>query len=193
MSFSQSPEAAGERHNVHAGGGGAYSSAVQNDADPTPVPRSLVWATDIDVLPERRVVERRNGYLLIRSPANPTHYWGNLLLFEDAPAPGDGDRWEKLFDAAFGDEQHLAELFGSEVSWTHRRRTFTFRFVSAESFVECFADYYGPTLKALEAAGSGRDALVRDLRDLVLSWNRLEQPGPVAVPGMYLESVGLRG
>lgn len=107
MSFSLSPEAAGERHNVHAGGGGAYSSAVQNDADPTPVPRSLVWATDIDVLPERRVVERRNGYLLIRSPANPTHYWGNLLLFEDAPAPGDGDRWEKLFDAAFGDEPRV--------------------------------------------------------------------------------------
>ena len=93
----------------------------------------------------------------------------------------------------WGTEEHLAELFGPDVAWAHRRRTFTFRFTSAEAFVECFAAYYGPTVKALEAAGPARDALARDLRDLVLSWNRLEQPGPIAVPGTYLESVGLRG
>ena len=54
------------------------------------MPRSLVWATSIDVLPPDRVVERRDGYLVVRSPANPAHYWGNLLLFDDAPAAGDG-------------------------------------------------------------------------------------------------------
>lgn len=92
----------------------------------------------------------------------------------------------------WGTEEHLAGLFGPAVSWAHRARTFTFRFASAEAFVECFAAYYGPTLKALEAAGPARDSLARDLRDLVLSWNRLEQPGPIAVPGAYLESVGVR-
>jgi ubiquinone/menaquinone biosynthesis C-methylase UbiE len=90
----------------------------------------------------------------------------------------------------WGTEEHLSELFGAAV--THRVRTFTFRFTSAEAFVECFATYYGPTLKALEAAGAAREALVSDLHDLVLSWNRLEQPGPIAVPGAYLESVGVR-
>ena len=45
-------------------------------------------------------------------------------------------------------------------------------------------------MTAFEAAG---DELARDLRELVLSWNRLEQPGPIAVPGTYPESVGLRG
>jgi SAM-dependent methyltransferase len=92
----------------------------------------------------------------------------------------------------WGTEAHLAELFGPDVAWVHRRRTFTFRFASAEAFVERFAAYYGPTVKALEAAGPARAALARDLRDLVLSWNRLEEPGPVAVPASYLESVGLR-
>ncbi len=92
----------------------------------------------------------------------------------------------------WGTEEHLAELFGPDVSWTHRLRTFTFRFTSAEAFVEYFAAYYGPTLKALEAAGTARETLARDLRDLALSWNRLEQPGPIAVPGTYLESVGVR-
>ena len=74
---------------------------------PTPVPRSLVWATDIDTLPLDRVVERRDGYLLVRSPGNPTHYWGNLLIFDDAPRAGDADRWEALFEREFGDEPRV--------------------------------------------------------------------------------------
>jgi SAM-dependent methyltransferase len=93
----------------------------------------------------------------------------------------------------WGTEEHLAGLFGPDVTWTHRRLTFTFRFASAEVFLARFAAYYGPTLKALEAAGAGRGALARDLRDLALSWNRLGQPGPIALPATYLESVGLRG
>lgn len=61
------------------------------------MPRSLVWATSIDVLPPDRRVERRDGYLVVRSPTNPTHWWGNLLLFDDPPVAGDGERWEALF------------------------------------------------------------------------------------------------
>jgi SAM-dependent methyltransferase len=93
----------------------------------------------------------------------------------------------------WGTEGHLADLFGSDVAWVHHRRTFTFRFTSAEAFVETFASYYGPTLKALATAGSARGALEHDLRELARSWNRLEQPGAIAVPSSYLESVGLRG
>jgi SAM-dependent methyltransferase len=92
----------------------------------------------------------------------------------------------------WGVEEHLADLFGADVDWTHRRRTFTFRFTSPLAFVEAFATYYGPTLKALEAAGPSRDALVNDLHELAASWNRLESGGPIAVPATYLESVGVR-
>lgn len=92
----------------------------------------------------------------------------------------------------WGTDEGLAELFGADVTWTHRRRTFTFRFASADAFVEHFGAYYGPTLKALEAAGPARDALARDLHDLALEWSRLERPGPIAVPSAYLESVGKR-
>ncbi|HUH80319.1 MAG TPA: GNAT family N-acetyltransferase [Solirubrobacteraceae bacterium] len=70
---------------------------------PTPevLPRALVWATDIQVLPPGRVLERRDGYLVVRSPENPAHHWGNFLLFDDPPAAGDGARWEHLFEAEF--------------------------------------------------------------------------------------------
>jgi ribosomal protein S18 acetylase RimI-like enzyme len=67
------------------------------------VPRSLVWATDYDVLPVDHVVERRDGYLVVRAPGNPAHWWGNLLLFDDAPTLGDGERWERLFEVEFGE------------------------------------------------------------------------------------------
>jgi ribosomal protein S18 acetylase RimI-like enzyme len=56
------------------------------------------------VLPLDTVVERRDGHLVVRSPGNPSHYWGNLLLFDDAPSDGDGSRWEALFAETFGDE-----------------------------------------------------------------------------------------
>jgi ribosomal protein S18 acetylase RimI-like enzyme len=65
------------------------------------VPRSLVWATDVDVLPLDRVVQRRDGWLVVRSPTHPGHYFGNLLLFDGPPAMGDAVRWEKLFEAEF--------------------------------------------------------------------------------------------
>lgn len=67
------------------------------------MPSSLVWATNIDVLPSARMVSRRDGYLAVRSPTNPTHYWGNLLVFDDVPGPGDGERWEAVFAAEFAD------------------------------------------------------------------------------------------
>jgi ribosomal protein S18 acetylase RimI-like enzyme len=71
------------------------------------VPQSLVRATDLDVLPLNCVVERRSGFLTVRSPSNPEHFWGNLLLFDDAPLAGDVLRWEALFAEVFGDEPRV--------------------------------------------------------------------------------------
>ena len=72
------------------------------------VPRSLVWATDIDALPLDHTVERRQqGHLAVRSPGNPGHYWGTLLVFDDPPTPGDRERWEAFFDEAFGDDPRV--------------------------------------------------------------------------------------
>jgi ribosomal protein S18 acetylase RimI-like enzyme len=65
------------------------------------VPRSLVWATDLDVLPLDRVIKRHGNHLCVRSPSNPTHYWGNFLIFDGPPAADDGKRWEALFEAEF--------------------------------------------------------------------------------------------
>jgi ribosomal protein S18 acetylase RimI-like enzyme len=69
----------------------------------TPAPRSLVFATDIDVLALDRTVTPREGYLVVRSPSNPTFWYGNFLLFDEPPAAGDRGRWERLFEREFAD------------------------------------------------------------------------------------------
>jgi len=50
-------------------------ATAARDAAGQAMPRSLVWATDIDVLPQGRIVQRRERYLVVRSPSNPLHYW----------------------------------------------------------------------------------------------------------------------
>jgi SAM-dependent methyltransferase len=93
----------------------------------------------------------------------------------------------------WGDESYLNALFATDVGWTHRRRTFTFRFTSAAEYVDRFVTHYGPTLKAAESLGAKRTALKADLQELALHWNRLAEHGPIAVPATYLESVGVVG
>ena len=69
--------------------------------------QSVGWASSIDVLPFDRVVERCSGYVAVRSPSNPSHYWGNFLLFDNPPRQGDASRWEALFEDSFGDEPRV--------------------------------------------------------------------------------------
>lgn len=93
----------------------------------------------------------------------------------------------------WGTEAGLETLFGDKVDWMiHARRMFSFRFTSPEAFVDYFARHYGPSLKALEAAGDRREALASDLADLARRFDRLGGDGAVAIEGEYLESVGIR-
>lgn len=73
-------------------------------------PRSLVWATDLDVLPRDHTVARRGDHLVVRSPSNPGHWWGNLLLFDAPPRAGDRLRWEEAFRAAFAGEPAVRHM-----------------------------------------------------------------------------------
>jgi SAM-dependent methyltransferase len=133
-------------------------------------------------------VTRSDGRIALAS-WTPDGFIGELFRTVAAHVPPPAGVASPLL---WGTEEHLGELFGRDVIWAHRRRTFTFRYLSAEAFVDFFAAYYGPTLKAVEAAGSSREALLRDLRDLAASADRLERGGPIAVPSTYLESVGAR-
>lgn len=91
----------------------------------------------------------------------------------------------------WGTEQYLSGLFGPAIADVRSvERTCTWRFASAEEFVAFFRRWYGPTLKAFEAAGDdGRGALAADLADLARRRDRNDDGGSIAIPASYLETV----
>lgn len=44
----------------------------------------------------------RGDYLVALTPANPTFWFGNFVLFRDAPRPGERERWERVFAEEVG-------------------------------------------------------------------------------------------
>lgn len=92
----------------------------------------------------------------------------------------------------WGNEAHLRGLFGDLIgSLDVTERTFTFRFASAEAFVDFFRRWYGPTLKAFAAVEgeNGRRALAADLVELARRFDRLGGGGAIAIPATYTESI----
>jgi ubiquinone/menaquinone biosynthesis C-methylase UbiE len=91
---------------------------------------------------------------------------------------------------AWGTEPRLVELFGPRATDIRtRRRTYVFRYRSAEHFVEFFRTYYGPTLKAFAALDEPRQqALHASLVELLRRENQ-NGGSALVVPAEYLEVV----
>ena len=94
--------------------------------------------------------------------------------------------------ALWGNAAHLAGLFGPEVSIATTSRQFVFRYRSPAHWLEVFATYYGPVVKALAALQpAARDALQADLRALLDTFNDATD-GTLVAPSGYLEAVIVR-
>lgn len=53
-------------------------------------------------------IEDRGEWLVVRTPNNPSFWWGNFLLFGQPIRPGDAARWNAHFAAAFPQATHRA-------------------------------------------------------------------------------------
>lgn len=95
--------------------------------------------------------------------------------------------------AQWGDERHLAKLFGAgTASIAVTRRQYVFRYRSPAHFIEVFRTWYGPMHKAFAALSpEGAEALERDLTELLRSANTAGAERLTA-PGDYLEVVVTR-
>ena len=74
-------------------------------------PRSLGYRTDLIFARFDAEVTDRGDHLSIRTPQNPSFFWGNFLLFDRPPASGDAARWSELFAREIGappEIQHVA-------------------------------------------------------------------------------------
>jgi GNAT superfamily N-acetyltransferase len=54
------------------------------------------------------VIERCAGYEVVRTPANPTFYWGNFLLLGGPPGPGTVSSWIATLAREFPGAEHVA-------------------------------------------------------------------------------------
>ena len=88
----------------------------------------------------------------------------------------------------WGTEAHLATLFPNASGFEHRRRSFAFRYRSAEHWVDVFRAFYGPTHKAFLALdANGQASLERDLLALLRENDRGGTTGLVVL-GEYLQT-----
>lgn len=95
--------------------------------------------------------------------------------------------------ALWGTRSRLEELFGSGAAEIQTvQRKFTFRYRSADHWMEIFRNYYGPMHKAFAALAPEQQVeLDRDITDLIARFNVAED-GTVVVPSDYLEVVVIR-
>jgi ribosomal protein S18 acetylase RimI-like enzyme len=57
------------------------------------------------------VVVDRGDHLVVRTPHNPSFWWGNFLLLAQVPDVADTDRWLERFAAEFPAARHVALAF----------------------------------------------------------------------------------
>src|SRR5215471_4600411 len=70
---------------------------------------SLGYRTDLMLLGlQGSVIEQRAGYQVVRTPTNPTFYWGNFLVLGGPPAPGTVSSWISTFAREFPGAEHVA-------------------------------------------------------------------------------------
>ena len=92
--------------------------------------------------------------------------------------------------AAWGTRGFIERCFGeSALRIETATRRFVFRYQSPAHFVDVFATWYGPVLKAFEALDGGRRAALRqDILQLIDAFN-VADDGTMKVPSDYLEIV----
>lgn len=64
--------------------------------------KSLGYRTDLAMLEPDSLFQDLGDCLAVRTPSNPTYYWGNFMLFGEPPAEGDLERWEDRFARHIG-------------------------------------------------------------------------------------------
>jgi RimJ/RimL family protein N-acetyltransferase len=69
---------------------------------------SLGWRTDLIFARFDAQVIERPEFVVVRTPHNPTFYWGNFLLFDHPPREGDAAVWLAAFDAEIARGQPLS-------------------------------------------------------------------------------------
>ena len=84
-------------------------------------PRSLGWRTDLIFARFDGEVTAHADHMVVRTPRDPTFWWGNFLLFGAAPREGDAPTWLARFEAEIAakqpDSRHITFGVDSEAAF----------------------------------------------------------------------------
>jgi ribosomal protein S18 acetylase RimI-like enzyme len=95
---------------------------------------SLGYRTDLALLRlGGSEITDHGDHLVVRSPHNPDHWWGNFLLLDAVPSAEDSQRWLDRFAAEFPDADHVALGFDGTAGTVAELAWFTDRGYSAEA------------------------------------------------------------
>jgi SAM-dependent methyltransferase len=153
-----------ERARRRAQAEGLEATFLDGDADGLPFPDGafdVVLSAGADLLIPDPLDHTAGELLRVCRPGgrigmvvwSPGGYVGELFaaIGRQLPVMADGTA-----PTVPGTRERLRELFGPEVAITAPRRSFLWRFPSAEHQVEYFGSFHDPTVKALEALGPDR-------------------------------------
>jgi SAM-dependent methyltransferase len=187
-----------ERGRVRAAAEGLDVEFVEGDAEALPFPDAsfdavtsvfgCMFAPDHERAASELLRVCRPGGKIALASWTPESFIGELFRTVAAHVPPPAGVASPML---WGSEAHLRGLFGERIAWLEVDEcTFSFRFRSAEEFVDFFRTWYGPTLKAFAALeGSARIALEADLVALAERFNRLACADAIAIPAVYTEAV----
>ena len=146
----------------------------------------VMFCADHDRAAAEMLRVTRPGGTIAMANWTPDGFIGRLFKVIGAhipPAPG------VKSPALWGTEAAIEAMFGAQAQViTLVPRTFTFRYLSVDHFVEVFSTFYGPMLKAYEALGDRSAALDADIRALLEECN-LATDGTLVIPADYVEVV----
>ncbi|WP_221088451.1 GNAT family N-acetyltransferase [Deinococcus aquaedulcis] len=121
--------------------------------------RSLAYFTDLALRrQEGSLIESGPGAVVVRSPQNPTFWWGNFLLMPAPPQPGALARWEAAFVSAHPQAAH--RTFGIDTSGTDEGAADEFRAAG----YDVRADTVLTTGRTVPPTRLNRDAQLRPLQ-----------------------------
>ncbi|MEM9235266.1 MAG: GNAT family N-acetyltransferase [Verrucomicrobiota bacterium] len=66
--------------------------------------KNLISISDAIFHRQDGVIERHDGFHVIRTPDNPNFWFGNFILFDRPPQEGEVDRWLEAHRQTFGDQ-----------------------------------------------------------------------------------------
>ena len=71
---------------------------------------SLGLTTDLMFIDYNGSISSRANYYVVRTVSNPSFWYGNLLIFDAPPAPGDFERWIALFKKEIAEKQKTQHM-----------------------------------------------------------------------------------